>query len=177
MSTLNRDKAFWCKSKWKSLRFSMKYSTYVRRRIEFDRKSNSFFLLFLPVEEIVMEDFYGNLLTNEKKKRKIIDLMSMSREKRREEKRNVFVEATRWRIVSFWILLIKGKDDVKTMSETSEIVRSSQSFLSTFNRKRRHTFDVELKVVRVLSLPYSSGKFFFKIRLLNGGNHVFVSPL
>jgi len=63
------------------------------------------------------------------------------------------------------------------MSETSEIVRSSQSFLSTFNRKRRHTFDVELKVVRVLSLPYSNGKFFFKIRLLNGGNHVFVSPL
>lgn len=62
------------------------------------------------------------------------------------------------------------------MSEGTDVVRASPSFLSTFNRKRRHTFDVDLKVERLLSLPYSSGKFFFKIRLLNGGNHVFVSP-
>jgi hypothetical protein len=51
--------------------------------------------------------------------------------------------------------------------------KGSSGILSTFNRKRRHTFDVDLKVERVLSLPYASGKFFFKIRLLNGGNHVY----
>ncbi len=51
--------------------------------------------------------------------------------------------------------------------------KATSGILSTFNRKRRHTFDVDLKVERVLSLPYASGKFFFKIRLLNGGNHVY----
>ncbi|CAF1239132.1 unnamed protein product [Rotaria sordida] len=51
--------------------------------------------------------------------------------------------------------------------------KGTNSLLSTFNRKRRHTFDVDLKVERVLSLPYASGKFFFKIRLLNGGNHIY----
>jgi hypothetical protein len=51
--------------------------------------------------------------------------------------------------------------------------KGSSGILSTFNRKRRHTFDVDLKVERVLSLPYASGKFFFKIRLLHGGNHVY----
>ncbi len=52
--------------------------------------------------------------------------------------------------------------------------KGASGILSTFNRKRRHTFDVDLNVERVLSLPYASGKFFFKIRLLNGGNHVYI---
>ncbi|UJR24720.1 hypothetical protein I4U23_006093 [Adineta vaga] len=61
------------------------------------------------------------------------------------------------------------------MNKSHETVttKSTSSILSTFNRKRRHTFDVDLKVERVLSLPYACGKFFFKIRLLNGGNHVY----
>jgi hypothetical protein len=61
------------------------------------------------------------------------------------------------------------------MNSSNEIIngKGTSGILSTFNRKRRHTFDVDLKVERVLSLPYASGKFFFKIRLLNGGNHVY----
>lgn len=54
--------------------------------------------------------------------------------------------------------------------------KGTNSILSTFNRKRRHTFDVDLKVERVVSVPYASGKFFFKIRLLTGGNHVYTCP-
>ena len=50
--------------------------------------------------------------------------------------------------------------------------KGSSGILSTFNRKRRHTFDVDLKVERVLSLPYASGNF-LQIRLLHGGNHVY----
>jgi hypothetical protein len=65
-------------------------------------------------------------------------------------------------------------DQIK-MNNSNEMIngKGSSSILSTFNRKRRHTFAVDLKVERVLSLPYASGKFFFKIRLLNGGNHVY----
>lgn len=59
------------------------------------------------------------------------------------------------------------------LNERNNEKGTMNSLLSTFNRKRRHTFDVDLKVERVLSLPYQSGKFFFKIRLLNGGNHVY----
>jgi hypothetical protein len=61
------------------------------------------------------------------------------------------------------------------MNKSNEVIngKGTNSILSTFNRKRRHTFAVDLKVERVLSLPYASGKFFFKIRLLNGGNHVY----
>lgn len=61
------------------------------------------------------------------------------------------------------------------MNNTNELPNGkvTSGILSTFNRKRRHTFDVDLKVERVLSLPYASGKFFFKIRLLNGGNHIY----
>ena len=61
------------------------------------------------------------------------------------------------------------------MKNSNEMVngKGTNSLLSTFKRKRRHTFDVDIKVERVLSLPYASGKFFFKIRLLNGGNHVY----
>ena len=51
----------------------------------------------------------------------------------------------------------------------------SHGLLSTFNRKRRHTFNVDLKIERVLSLPYANGRFFFKIRLLNGGHHTYTS--
>ncbi len=60
-------------------------------------------------------------------------------------------------------------------TDQNEIIngKGTTSLLSTFNRKRRHIFDVDLNVERVLSLPYASGKFFFKIRLLNGGNHVY----
>ncbi|CAF4427053.1 unnamed protein product, partial [Rotaria sp. Silwood2] len=66
--------------------------------------------------------------------------------------------------------------DETEMKNSNETVngKGTNSLLSTFNRKRRHTFDVDLKVERVLSLPYASGKFFFKIRLLNGGNHVYI---
>ena len=60
-----------------------------------------------------------------------------------------------------------------TTTEVNSNGKGSNGLLSTFNRKRRHVFDVNLKVERVLSLPYASGKFFFKIRLLNGGNHVY----
>jgi hypothetical protein len=61
------------------------------------------------------------------------------------------------------------------MNKSNEVIngKGTNSILSTFNRKRRHTFDVDLKVERVLSLPYATGKFFFKIRLLNGGNHIY----
>ncbi|CAF1219291.1 unnamed protein product [Adineta steineri] len=62
------------------------------------------------------------------------------------------------------------------MNKSHEILNgkgTTGGLLSTFNRKRRHTFDVDLKVERVLSLPYANGKFFFKIRLLNGGNHIY----
>jgi hypothetical protein len=60
------------------------------------------------------------------------------------------------------------------MNKSNEVIngKGTNSILSTFNRKRRHTFDVDLKVERVVSLPYATGKFFFKIRLLNGGNHI-----
>jgi len=51
--------------------------------------------------------------------------------------------------------------------------KGSTGFLSSFNRRRRHLFDVDLKVERVVSLPFATGRFFFKIRLLNGGNHVY----
>ncbi len=62
------------------------------------------------------------------------------------------------------------------MNNSNEIVNGkvTSGILSTFNRKRRHIFDVDLKVERVVSLPYASGKFFFKIRLLHGGNHVYI---
>lgn len=65
--------------------------------------------------------------------------------------------------------------DQINMNKSHEIIngKGSSSLLSTFNRKRRHTFAVDLNVERVVSLPYASGKFFFKIRLLNGGNHVY----
>ncbi|CAM2715223.1 unnamed protein product [Rotaria socialis] len=65
--------------------------------------------------------------------------------------------------------------DETEMKNSNEMIngKGTNSLLSTFNRKRRHTFDVDIKVERVLSLPYASGKFFFKIRLLNGGNHVY----
>jgi len=46
------------------------------------------------------------------------------------------------------------------------------NLLSSFNKKRRHLFEVKLQIIRVVSLPYNGGKFFFKIRLLNGGNHI-----
>jgi hypothetical protein len=66
-------------------------------------------------------------------------------------------------------------DQNKIMNNSNEMIngKGSTSILPIFNRKRRHTFDVDLKVERVLSLPYASGKFFFKIRLLDGGNHVY----
>lgn len=66
-------------------------------------------------------------------------------------------------------------EDISSNNHSNEIIngKGSNGLLSTFNRKRRHLFDVDLKVERVLSLPYASGKFFFKIRLLNGGNHVY----
>lgn len=54
-----------------------------------------------------------------------------------------------------------------------ETTRLNNGFLSTFQRKRRHLFRVDLKIERVVSLPYANGKFFFKIRLLNGGHHVY----
>ncbi|CAF1053230.1 unnamed protein product [Adineta ricciae] len=68
-----------------------------------------------------------------------------------------------------------NQNDQIDMNKSQEIPnnKAASSLLSTFNRKRRHTFDVDLKVDRVLSLPYASGKFFFKIRLLSGGNHVY----
>ena len=62
--------------------------------------------------------------------------------------------------------------ETNNSNETSN-GKGSSGILSTFNRKRRHTFDVDLHVERVVSLPYASGKFFFKIRLLHGGNHVY----
>ncbi len=48
------------------------------------------------------------------------------------------------------------------MNSSNEIIngKGTSGILSTFNRKRRHTFDVDLKIKRVLSLPYASGKFF-----------------
>jgi hypothetical protein len=64
-------------------------------------------------------------------------------------------------------------NNIDQMEINNSNEKGSSGILSTFNRKRRHTFDVDLKVERVLSLPYASGKFFFKIRLLNGGNHVY----
>jgi hypothetical protein len=66
--------------------------------------------------------------------------------------------------------------DEIAMNKSNEIIngKGTSGILSKFNRKRRHTFDVDLKVKRVLSLPYASGTFFFfKIRFLNGGNHVY----
>ncbi|CAF0843924.1 unnamed protein product [Didymodactylos carnosus] len=46
------------------------------------------------------------------------------------------------------------------------------NFLS-FQKKKRFLFNVELEIIRVVSMPYNGGKFFFKIRLLNGGNHTY----
>jgi hypothetical protein len=65
--------------------------------------------------------------------------------------------------------------DQMKITNSNELIngKGPSSLLSTFNRKRRHIFDVDLKVERVLSLPYASGKFFFLIRLLNGGHHLY----
>jgi len=50
------------------------------------------------------------------------------------------------------------------MNKSNEIIngKGTSGILSKFNRKRRHTFDVDLKVKRVLSLPYVSGTFCFQ---------------
>ena len=70
------------------------------------------------------------------------------------------------------------KTDEMEVKNCNELIneKGTNSLLSTFNRKRRHMFDVDLNIERVLSLPYASGKFFFKIRLRNGGNHVYICP-
>ncbi len=58
------------------------------------------------------------------------------------------------------------------MNNSNEIINGKGiiGILSKFNRKHRHMFDVDLKVKRVLSLPYASGTFFFQNSFPQGWN-------